>query len=309
MAMSDLRIVKYHGWQMLRSEVSGVGPYLCNQIQRLINAKMGCNIVIVGNPGVSKSYLAMDICRNVEGLTADGKDRFSLDQVVFTYADFMDLVLKLKPGKPIVFDEPSYSMGKREWYKDLNKVLVQTIESFRFKCHPLFLPIININLLDKTIRSYLIQYLVEVKSRGHAFVYHLAPSQFMDKVYHEFYCELVYRLKDGDVCNKPSCLECEKIMTCNVFRARYERKKASIQESRYLQAKDRSEKTESTAMTILELEAMALELKPMWFIDGKIDIQKLRVSLLDKKGANISQNKAYYLKAALEEHNHDLAPQ
>ena len=35
----------------------------------------------------------------------------------------------MKMGKCIVFDEPSYALGKRDWYKEIQKVLVHTIES------------------------------------------------------------------------------------------------------------------------------------------------------------------------------------
>ena len=163
---SDLRIGNYHGWQMLYSESSNVGPYFSNELVRRVRRKLACNIVITGEAGISKSYMALDIARILEGLTRSGADRFTIDQVVFRYQEFMDLVLKLKAGKVIVFDEPSYAMGKREWYRDLNKALVQTVESFRFKVHPLLIPIINKSLLDKTIRDYLIQFQVHVKGQG-----------------------------------------------------------------------------------------------------------------------------------------------
>ena len=151
---------------------------------------MATNVVFTGEPGIGKSYMATSVARVQEGLTRKGKDRFTVDQVVFTYTDFMELVLRLESGKIIVFDEPSYAIGKREWYKELNMALTKTIESFRFKVHPLFIPVVNKSLLDKTIRDYLIQYQVNEVARGRAIVYKLAPSQFKDKIYHEFFCEL-----------------------------------------------------------------------------------------------------------------------
>jgi len=71
-----------------------------------IHQKMSCNIVVTGEAGVWKSYCAIHIARIIEGKKPNGEDRFGLDQVVFTYKDFMELVLKLPPDKPIVFDEP-----------------------------------------------------------------------------------------------------------------------------------------------------------------------------------------------------------
>jgi hypothetical protein len=144
-------------------------------------------------------------------------------------------------GVPIVFDKPSYAMSKRDWYKELNKALVQTIESFRFKVHPLFIPIINKSLLDKTVRSYLLQFQIYVHDRGKATVYRLNPSQFDDKTYQYFFCNLEYPLFDRHLCNRETCLDCSKVEEeCQIFRARYERKKASIQDDRYAQQYEES---------------------------------------------------------------------
>ena len=93
------------------------------------------------------------------------------------------LLARLKMGKAIVFDEPSYALGKRDGYKELQKVLVHTLESQRFLVHPVFIPIINLALLDKTIRAYLISHVVHVIGRGHSLVYRVKPSQRNEKVY------------------------------------------------------------------------------------------------------------------------------
>jgi len=144
----------------------------------------------------------------LEGRTRSGKDRFKLDQVVFTYKQYLRLILKLRMGKPIIFDEPSYAMGKRDWYKELNKALVLTIESQRFKVHPLFIPIINKALLDKTLRSYLIQFQIEMRDRGNAIAYRIYPSQHTEKIYRYTFCKLEYEMFDNHLCKRDSCLDC-----------------------------------------------------------------------------------------------------
>lgn len=310
---TSLKIVNYHGFQMLQSAAEGVSPYFSNSLSHRIHSKMATNVVFTGEPGIGKSYMAITTARLLEGITEEGKDRFSVDQVVFTYSEFMELVLRLKSGKIIVFDEPSYAIGKREWYKELNQALTKTIESFRFKVHPLFIPIVNKSLLDKTIRDYLIQFQVHVVGRGHALVYRLKPSQFKDKIYHEFDCELFYRMSDLEECKqtsgkeaRDSCLGCDVIANCSVFRAQYERKKADIQDSRYEAAKDQAERVESRVLGILELETMAIELKDQWVIDGKANVQRLRIALRDAHSVQVSLNRAYQLKAALEAHNQGI---
>lgn len=309
-----LKLINYHGFQVLESAGMGVGPYFWNALAHRLHEKMATNVVFTGEPGIGKSYMAIDTARILEGLTPEGKDRFTIDQVVFTFSEFMDLVLRLKSGKIIVFDEPSYAMGKREWYRELNQALTKTIESFRFKIHPLFLPIVNKGLLDKTIRDHLVQYMVVVYGRGKGTVYRLKASQFQEKMYYEHFCSLGYRMFDLAECKatngveaKASCLGCDKIMTCMVFRAQYERKKAEIQDSRYESAKEQAERTESKMLGIGELETMAIELKDQWFINDKIHIQLLRIALKDTHGINISQNRAYLLRGALIAHNKELA--
>jgi len=209
-------------------------------------------------------------------------------------------------GAPIVFDEPSYAMGKREWYKQLNKALVSTVESMRFKIHPLYIPIINKSLLDKTIRSHLIQFQVLVHSRGKATVYRIRSSQFIDKVYHSYFCDLEYNMLDSDLCSRDSCLDCKKLFECNLFRARYERKKATIQEGRYSQALAQARKIEAKQLSMEEIETISVKVKDLFIEDGKINVQHLRIALSDEYGINLSHSKAYELKALLEKHHSEI---
>jgi hypothetical protein len=53
------------------------------------------------------------------------------------------------------------------FYKELQKVLVHTPESQRFLVYPLSIAIVNLALLDKTIRAYLISHVCHVIGRGH----------------------------------------------------------------------------------------------------------------------------------------------
>jgi len=304
--MSKVEIVNYHGWQVYQDYAKGYAPFFLNTLMERIHQKKACNIVITGEPGVGKSYLAMDICRVLMGFTRNHKPRFKLSQVVFKYSDFMNLILHLKPGNPIVFDEPSYSMGKRDWYKSLNRALVLTMESFRYKRFPLFLPICNKSLLDKVIRSHLLTFQLVVKDRGLADVYRIHSSQFVDKVFHKWFCRLEYGMLDRDVCNRDSCLDCKKLLTCNLFRAAYERKKSLTQESRYEEAKGLAEKTEAKSLSMKQIENLAVTIKNKFVIDGKIEVQRLCVALEDEYGISVSNNRAYKLKAMLEVHHPEL---
>lgn len=296
----------FRGWETLANKDAGYGPYFSARLRQRINDKKATNIVVTGEPGTGKSYLGIDICRVIAGLMKSGDDRFKLDQVVFTYRDYMKLVINLKLGKPILFDEPSYAMGKREWYKELNQALVKTIESQRFKVHPLLIPIINKALLDKTIRTYLIQYQIHVLDRGLAVVYRLRPSQHVDKVYRYTVCNLEYNMFDWDQCKRDSCLDCPRLVPqdpkqqCALFRARYERKKATIQDMRYSDALDQAAKTESAQVTDEQAEKMLYEYRERFTDEnGRIDARAMRLIALRECELKLGLNRAYSIAKAL----------
>lgn len=303
--MPVLKAMSFRGWETLVNKSIGYAPYFSSELRKRVHKKKATNIVVTGEPGQGKSYTAIDICRVLEGLTRSGKDRFKIErQVVFKYKQYMKLILHLPMGKPIVFDEPSYAMGKRDWYKDVNKVLVQTIESQRFKVHPLFIPIINKALLDKTIRSYLIQFQIEMKDRGKATVYRIYPSQHTEKIYRYTFCHLEYEMFDSHLCQRDSCLDCKKLDNCNLMRAQYERIKATVQDERYATAYETASRKESQALTDVEIEKMVYKLKDKYVNDdGKIDVTLLRIVAREELGVIIGHNRAYRMKKALKYHH------
>jgi len=303
--MGKLQVMNYNGYQTLVSSELAVRPIFQDHIRWRTNNKLATNICVTGEPGIGKSYQAMDIARVFEGiyLSATGawKQRLKLEQIVFTHSDYMDLILNLRMGKPIIFDEPSYAIGKRDWYQQLQKVLVHTLESQRFLIHPLFFPIINMSLLDKTIRAYLIQFQIHVLGRGHAYVYRMSPSQATDKIYREFMCELFYHQFDSHLCSKDSCLGCKKIEGCQVFRAQYERKKRDTQMVRYEQAKDQAQQKESNELTDAQLETMVWNnIDKVLNAKGKLDVSKMRYFLRDEFKVHLSIWKGYNIKGLIE---------
>lgn len=306
--MPELKVHNFNGFQTLISSELNIRPIFQEMIRWRTRQKLASNICVTGEPGIGKSYQSMDICRVFEGRYnprggGDPKERFTVDQIVFTHSDYMEEIIHLKLGKAIMFDEPSYAMGKRDWFKDLQKVLVHTLESQRFLVHPLFIPIINMSLLDKTIRNYLIQFQIHVVGRGHGIVYRLSPSQSTDKVYREFMCELFYHQFDYHLCKKDSCLGCKSLLDgCPIFRAQYERKKRGTQFERYEQAKDQAIMKESSELTEKQIEEMLVPHLDELLSErtGRISTAKMRLFLRREQRVRISTWKAYQIKGNLE---------
>ena len=303
MSYSETKLVNFHGWETYVNRDARIFPYWSSTLRGRITQKRATNIVVTGEPGSGKSYMALDIARISEGLTAGGADRFKLEQIVLRFQGFMGLTIHLDMGKLILFDEPSYAMGKRDWFKEVNKALVLTIESKRFKVHPLLIPIINKALLDKTIRSYLIQFQIEVRDRGKAVVYRISPSQHSEKVYRSTFCHLDYRMLDWDLCSRDSCLDCDKLnpedptQACQIFRARYERKKGLVQDSRYAQAAETAETAEAHELTNDQILERLLEFKDILINQetGRLDADMIRIVSKDKLGVILGHSRAYSL--------------
>jgi hypothetical protein len=214
-------------------------------------------------------------------------------------------------GKSIVFDEPSYALGKRDWFKELQKVLVHTMESQRFLIHPLFVPIINLALLDKTIRAYLLSHVVHVVGRGHARVYRLKPSQRTEKVYWYNTGEIYYRLFDSDKCDKDSCLGCKQLdANCQIFRAQYERKKRTIQFERYEQGEDEASQKEAQQLTEEQIEKLLMpHLAELLTASGRLHVGKIRVYLRENESIRISDWKARQIRSNIEGSHPELFEQ
>jgi Cdc6-like AAA superfamily ATPase len=287
----------------------GIYPRFSTTIRRRVNAKRATNLTVCGEAGIGKTYTSNDICRGLN-------PKFTLEQVVFRYREFLMAIIYTAMGIPIVFDEPSYQMGKREWHKELNQALVKTIESFRFKVHPLFIPVINNSLIDKTIRGYLLQFTILCHDRGLASVYRLSPSAFQDKTYRYFYCTLRYPLFDRHLCNKDSCLDCDYLINedepeqeCQVFRAGYERKKEKTQEQRYEQQLAEAESKEYSELTVQHIVDELMPLIDKTLNDkGRIAIPKLKLVLLKELGIRIGHNKSYDIRALIEYDHPEYAP-
>jgi len=291
-------LIKISGNWFERDSSLGKYPIFSLEINRRVKHKEACVIVVVGEAGTGKSYMAMQIARNID-------NRFGVDQVVFTYGAYTAELQRTWNGKPIhglpiVFDEPSYAMGKREWYKEINQALVKTIESQRFMVRPLIIPIININLLDKTLRDYLVQFQVHITKRGRGLVYRIRASQGEDKIYRYLVCRISYPVIDFDKCQIDSCLDCKKLEDCDLLRSRYERKKMAIQMARYKQDEESSKTRESKELTTEQLCTMIKPYLDICREEGIIKARLLKYYYREKLGIRVGHNKSQDIKTALE---------
>lgn len=287
-----LKWINFHGHTVPYNAALGVTLKWFNHIQGRITKKLSNKIIVVGEAGISKTYTALGIAQFFD-------PRFSDNEVIFGHKDYMELTLKLRAGRWIVLDEPSYVVGKREWYNELNKILVQTIESDRYRVHPLLIPIISKDLLDKTLREHLIQFMIIMYDLGRGEIYRLSRDHFNDKVLYHHVCGLtIFTAKRNLIseCQRTTCLDCSYLSNCEKFIwPKYERKRHEIQTQRYKKGMTEIEVKEKRKMTFRErLEHSMQNEKKLKDEDGKWDITKLMLF------HRVGEAYAYRLRKALE---------
>jgi hypothetical protein len=109
-------------------------------------------ISIIGKTGSGKTWAGLSICELMSEM--DGVP-FSIDHVVFTLRELMDLINsgKLKRGSKVVFDEPQISISAREFQSEANKVFNYLLSTFRHRNLSLFFCTPFETLLDKNTRK------------------------------------------------------------------------------------------------------------------------------------------------------------
>lgn len=230
-----LRPMRYHGLIIPFNAGLGVKPTFFNVLMNRMKKVQPNRIAIVGEPGISKTYTAIMLA-----LLLDPK--FWIDQIVLYGKDYLELQRTLPPRRCIVLEEPTFHLAARTWYDQWQRIIVQTIESTRFQNNPLFIPVVNRNLIDKTIREYYINYVIVMFRRGVGRVYATKHSQWKDYITKKTVCDL-YLPTPGFLlyqCGRETCLECVALPVCNknIFPL-YERKRAEA--IKYYQAEGAKE--------------------------------------------------------------------
>lgn len=101
----------------------------------------------VGEPGSGKSHAML-------GLAVSIDSEFTLEQCVFEYDAFVDLLVSddLKRGSIIIWDEAGVDAGSREAMTRRNRHISKIAQTFRHKNYGLFMTVPNANMIDKHMR-------------------------------------------------------------------------------------------------------------------------------------------------------------
>lgn len=217
-----LQPIKYHKHIMPFNSRTHVGPQWYNELMEMINKIHALRIAIVGPAGMGKTYMAMHIANVLESR------KFKIKQVVLSGSDYLYLADTLKAKKCITLDEPTYFASARGWQDKYQKLVIRTLESSRFQNNPIIIPIVNRNLLDKTIREYYLTHVIVMQDRGIGRAYKTTKDQWSDKLYRNR-GPLITAYQPGvDLakCGRETCLRCPELPICDKYIwPQYERKR------------------------------------------------------------------------------------
>jgi len=117
--------------------------------------------MLVGEPRSGKSYSALRIAELVD-------QDFSLDNLVYSPAEFLQLVKTKEEGSVIVFDEAGVKIFSREWQSKMNKALAKVFQILGYKHLGIILTFPSVMFVDKAVRR-LFNYILLAKgfSREH----------------------------------------------------------------------------------------------------------------------------------------------
>jgi len=114
--------------------------------------------ILTGKTRSGKSFSALTLCNEVD-------PNFSVDNVVFSTKEFMDLLAsgKLKSGSMIIWDEAGVGISAREWYSLLNKSLNYVLQTWGHQNIGLILTVPDFSFVDSQTRKLVNMLLNTVK--------------------------------------------------------------------------------------------------------------------------------------------------
>lgn len=216
-----LRPMRYRGRIVPFCKELKFGPMFTNELLGKIHKILPIRMAVVGDAGSGKTYCAIDIALMLD-LT------FTVDQVVLFSKDFVHLQNTIKPKKVIILDEPTFSLAGRTWQNIWQRVVVSIIESSRFLNNPFLVPVVNLHLLDATVRQSYINYVVHVFERGIGRVYRVKQGQWYRDLKRRSAFQIYLYTPGVELarCGRITCLGCPELKTCNKYIwPQYERKR------------------------------------------------------------------------------------
>lgn len=325
-----IKFVNWNGYKLGIMDEGGMTTEFFDQIAGRRENNQSVIIIVAAAPGKGKSYLAKRFAQIFDPkFTILDLDKMPLpqedpSQVVFERQHFHFLIGNDSPldfGQCIVADEAQFALGSRRWYEDLQKDLVEAIESVRSKGLIIVIVALHLDLLDKIIRKFVLTYMFFVEERGRAVVYRLYTPRFEKEMRKRRLGQLYLRLPDVEKCTHSDCLRCRYSGTmrrewktrdkwheigfkpCRSLRAIYERRKKDFVSTRSDLAAEKAAQKDVRDRKVpdKELTSVLYEHRDKFIYNkkGEIETSIIQIILEDQLGVAVGSGKAYKLRTRL----------
>jgi len=185
-------------------------------------------LAIIGRrTGIGKSRAGIRIC---EEMSKKLGVPFGLENIIFTFKDFLNILPKLMSNSFILMDDAGLALGNREFGRLINRLANMTYQSFRFKYIHTIFTMPNLSYLDVAERKLLHEY-IRIDRKAEPYTY--------GKLYELWVDDLTGKLGRKGIMDE---LRIEK--SDDDFFALYEQKKADIMNTRYEEFRQLAEREE-----------------------------------------------------------------
>lgn len=298
---TNLKVYNWHGAQIL------VGPghttKVLDEFQRRSNNIEQNMFLIVAKPGSGKSYFGLRLCEILD------PNFDPMLQIVFDRTKLLMLIgpdTPLKRGQVILIDEAQFIAGARNWFKDIQKDLMEHLEAVRSMGFTIIIVALHLTILDKIIRQFVLSHLIKMKKRGSATVFELYVPTWEDKLYKNTLGNMTLQLPfkthgqpNAPKCFYKTCLMCKYQKVCLSNRAVYERLKKEFLGGMSRQSMQKNEERErrKQPMNLQALINMVIAKKEkIDYIEkgiskGKADFESI-ISIADESGIQLTDQQA-----------------
>jgi len=328
---------KFYKINGFKIPISGsVGSDFFDEINRRRNKNESVIIVITGSPGKGKTYSTIRLAQILDKAFYIDEDisdpetlkkkiekaerdklgpKVRVSQVEFDRQRFLFLIgndTPLEYGQCIIADEAQYAMGARRWYEDIQKDLMEAIESVRSRGFIILIVALHLDLLDLILRKFVLSFMVHLEDRGRATVYRLYTPRFGSKMHQKKLGSMRLMLPGYEGCRYATCLRCEHLYgakddlrKCKNLRAIYERRKKAyiglMNKNAQVNAQEQAKKKKVVPMEEI-LKTMYDNRGMLQFSEtnGRVQLASLQ-TLADKKlGINLGLRRAMDVRSSLE---------
>lgn len=234
--------------------------------------KKNINCAIIAESGSGKSYAGLRFSELYYSRYMDAP--FTVNNIVFTISEFLQLVKVLPPCSFIIFDDAGLKYSSVRWFEELNQILGWTLQSYRWKIINVLFTIPVLKWLDRIGRGML-HARIDMISPGYGIFKRVSYSQDRDQSYTTRILGLEFSMPNKEL------------------RRAYENKKQRFLTREYNIYYSQAKRREGKQLSVDELTQVVLDSPLDYQIKGRFNARLIQSNLY------IAKERAYQILAQI----------